>query len=117
MVTINGQNFKINMFSRKLKSFFKKLNKKIIPGGEKQYKAEAEEIRKISAEKLNLEESTKILLGTKALLAISENHGKERMLKYIISRSNNKLNKFEAEEVLEFITLKLIKTYENRKKT
>lgn len=93
----------------KLEKFYDKLNKKLFPGGEKQQKEEAQRIMKLSNGKLNFDESLNLLLATSALFSIAEDKSENRMVEYIIKKTNQKLNHEEAKGILDFITLKFYK--------
>lgn len=96
----------------KLEKFYDELSKKLFPCGKKQHKEEAQKIIKLSGGKLNVDESLDLLFATSALFSIAKDKSENRMVEYIIKKTNQKLNYEDAKRVLDFITLKF---YEREK--
>ena len=90
----------------KLEKFFDELNKKLFPAGTKQQNKEAQEIIKLSNDKLNFDESFNLLLGTSALFGITEDRSEDRIIEYINKKTNRKLSNEETKAIFDFITSK-----------
>lgn len=100
---------------RGVEKFFDESYKKLFPGGKKQEKEEAKLIMKFSNYKLSFRESNDLLLATSFLFGIEEDKNKDRMIKYIDKKTDQKLNNEEAKVILNFIISKFYKytiTYE-----
>lgn len=91
-----------------LEKFYKELNGKLFPGGASQRNKEAQEIRGLSNNKLTIDESLNVLLGTSALFSVAEDKSDTRLIRYINKKANNKLNEHESTAIVDFIHKKFL---------
>ncbi len=74
------------------------------PGGEKQINQETEQLHTLLCGKLTKDEAKKLLTRTKALLIISDDYSKERIVPSIIASTGNKLTHHEGVLAYQFFT-------------
>jgi len=91
-----------------LEKFYKDLNDKLFPGGQSQRNKEAQDIKDLSNNKLTIDESLDVLLGTSALFSVAEDKSDARLIRYINKKTSDKLDEHEATVIVDFIHKKFL---------
>jgi hypothetical protein len=87
-----------------LKKQMQKIALAAFPGGEKQIQEETGQLYALSRGKLTKDEAKRLLTRTKAILTISKDKSKERIVPSIIASTGNKLTPHEGFLAYQFFT-------------